>query len=323
MDDFKVMLGLDFLGLVKALASPYSSAMHIMEKGAACVVPMFGGTSSTETLSSMRLSGMRLVKRVEEEKAKKDKGEHHTRRRPRGYSLGNLVLVKTLRKEHKRLVRRYERPFPVMVKVGKSSYKVQLPPKSNIQPVFHVSLLAPHYVGMQDRRKSHRTPTAKGKSYAKVSNGCSDHMTAYRNAFLDMDNFFKSHMKLRNNALVEAKGKGTIDVQTNEGSIFIRDVLLVPELDQSTSDLIEAVRHLWSVMGDIHVLRKMDDDEVLTFAKKIAAPYDLLGRLPVVRFAGGRVATPEDAALMMELGCDGVFVSSGVFKSGDPVRRGV
>jgi pyridoxal 5'-phosphate synthase pdxS subunit len=71
----------------------------------------------------------------------------------------------------------------------------------------------------------------------------------------------------------------------------------------------------------------MDDDEVFSYAKQIAAPYDLvmqtkqLGRLPVVQFAAGGVATPADAALMMQLGCDGVFVGSGIFKSGDPARR--
>jgi hypothetical protein len=80
-------------------------------------------------------------------------------------------------------------------------------------------------------------------------------------------------------------------------------------------------------MGEIHALRNMDDDEVFAYAKRIAAPYDLvmqtkqLGRLPVVQFAAGGVATPADAALMMQLGCDGVFVGSGIFKSGDPARR--
>lgn len=92
-------------------------------------------------------------------------------------------------------------------------------------------------------------------------------------------------------------------------------------------NIIEAVRHVRSVMGDIRVLANVDDDEVFTFAKKIAAPYDLvmqtkqLGQLPVVHFAAGGVATPADAALMMQLGCDGVFVGSGVFKSGDPASR--
>uniref|UniRef100_A0A0E0FNE3 pyridoxal 5'-phosphate synthase (glutamine hydrolyzing) n=1 Tax=Oryza nivara TaxID=4536 RepID=A0A0E0FNE3_ORYNI len=80
-------------------------------------------------------------------------------------------------------------------------------------------------------------------------------------------------------------------------------------------------------MGEIRALRDMDDDEVFAYAKRIAAPYDLvmqtkqLGRLPVVQFAAGGVTTPADAALMMQLGCDGVFVGSGIFKSGDPARR--
>ncbi|GJX71982.1 probable pyridoxal 5'-phosphate synthase subunit PDX1 [Tanacetum coccineum] len=99
------------------------------------------------------------------------------------------------------------------------------------------------------------------------------------------------------------------------------------KLTQPLSNIIEAVRHVRSVMVTKGFLANMDDDEVFTFAKKIAAPYDLvmqtkqLGRLPVVQFAAGGVATPADAALMMQLGCDGVFVGSGVFKSGDPARR--
>ncbi|KAH7864055.1 hypothetical protein Vadar_025182 [Vaccinium darrowii] len=107
-----------------------------------------------------------------------------------------------------------------------------------------------------------------------------------------------------------------------EGAAMIRT-----KGEAGTGNIIEAVRHVRSVMGDIRVLRNMDDDEVFSFAKKIAAPYDLvmqtkqLGRLPVVHFAAGGVATPADAALMMQLGCDGVFVGSGVFKSGDPARR--
>uniref|UniRef100_J3MMX4 pyridoxal 5'-phosphate synthase (glutamine hydrolyzing) n=1 Tax=Oryza brachyantha TaxID=4533 RepID=J3MMX4_ORYBR len=94
-----------------------------------------------------------------------------------------------------------------------------------------------------------------------------------------------------------------------------------------TGNVVEAVRHVRSVMGDLRALRNMDDDEVFSYAKRIAAPYDLvmqtkqLGRLPVVQFAAGGVATPADAALMMQLGCDSVFVGSGVFKSGDPARR--
>ncbi|KAG5603079.1 hypothetical protein H5410_034449 [Solanum commersonii] len=108
-----------------------------------------------------------------------------------------------------------------------------------------------------------------------------------------------------------------------EGAAMIRT-----KGEAGTGNIIEAVRHVRSVMGDIRVLRNMDDDEVFTFAKKIQAPYDLvmqtkqLGRLPVVHFAAGGVATPADAALMMQLGCDGVFVGSGIFKSGDPAKRG-
>jgi pyridoxal 5'-phosphate synthase pdxS subunit len=80
-------------------------------------------------------------------------------------------------------------------------------------------------------------------------------------------------------------------------------------------------------MGEIRRLTSMDEDELFTYAKNIQAPYDLvvqtakLGRLPVVNFAAGGVATPADAALMMQLGVDGVFVGSGIFKSGDPAKR--
>ncbi|KAK8949894.1 putative pyridoxal biosynthesis protein PDX1.1 [Platanthera guangdongensis] len=107
-----------------------------------------------------------------------------------------------------------------------------------------------------------------------------------------------------------------------EGAAMIRT-----KGEAGTGNIVEAVRHVRSVMGNIRLLRNMDDDEVFSFAKKIAAPYDLvmqtkqLGRLPVVQFAAGGVATPADAAMMMQLGCDGVFVGSGIFKSGDPARR--
>jgi pyridoxal 5'-phosphate synthase pdxS subunit len=97
--------------------------------------------------------------------------------------------------------------------------------------------------------------------------------------------------------------------------------------EADTSNVVEAVRHVCSVMGAVHALRNMDDDEVFSYAKRSAAPYDLimqtkqLGRLPVVQFAAGGVATPADAALMMQLGCDDVFIGSGIFNSGDPARR--
>ena len=97
--------------------------------------------------------------------------------------------------------------------------------------------------------------------------------------------------------------------------------------EAGTGDVVEAVRHARQMNRDIRRLQSMDEDEMFTFAKEIQAPYELvaqtaaLGRLPVVNFAAGGVATPADAALMMQLGVDGVFVGSGIFKSGDPARR--
>ena len=97
--------------------------------------------------------------------------------------------------------------------------------------------------------------------------------------------------------------------------------------EAGTGDVVEAVRHARSVFGEIRRLQNMPDEELMTFAKDIGAPFELvkevkeLGRLPVVNFAAGGIATPADAALMMQLGVDGVFVGSGIFKSGDPASR--
>jgi pyridoxal 5'-phosphate synthase pdxS subunit len=97
--------------------------------------------------------------------------------------------------------------------------------------------------------------------------------------------------------------------------------------EAGTGNVVEAVRHARAVNGDIRRIAAMDDDELFAFAKDIQAPYELvkrtaeLGRLPVVNFAAGGVATPADAALMMQLGVDGVFVGSGIFKSGNPAKR--
>lgn len=107
-----------------------------------------------------------------------------------------------------------------------------------------------------------------------------------------------------------------------EGAAMIRT-----KGEAGTGDVVEAVRHARSVTGSIRHLQNMPDEEVMAFAKEIGAPYELvletreLGRLPVVNFAAGGVATPADAALMMQLGMDGVFVGSGIFKSGDPAKR--
>jgi len=107
-----------------------------------------------------------------------------------------------------------------------------------------------------------------------------------------------------------------------EGAAMIRT-----KGEAGTGDVIEAVRHARAVLGDIRRLQNMPDEELMTFSKSIGAPYDLvketkeLGRMPVVNFAAGGLATPADAALMMQLGVDGVFVGSGIFKSGDPAKR--
>ena len=97
--------------------------------------------------------------------------------------------------------------------------------------------------------------------------------------------------------------------------------------EAGTGDVVEAVRHARSVLGEIRRLTTMADEELMSYAKEIGAPYELvqetkeLGRLPVVNFAAGGLATPADAALMMQIGVDGVFVGSGIFKSGDPASR--
>jgi pyridoxal 5'-phosphate synthase pdxS subunit len=108
-----------------------------------------------------------------------------------------------------------------------------------------------------------------------------------------------------------------------EGAAMIRT-----KGEAGTGDVVEAVRHARAVLGEIQQVCNMPEEELMSFAKKIEAPYELvketreLGRLPVVNFAAGGIATPADAALMMQLGVDGVFVGSGIFKSGNPAKRG-
>jgi pyridoxal 5'-phosphate synthase pdxS subunit len=107
-----------------------------------------------------------------------------------------------------------------------------------------------------------------------------------------------------------------------EGAAMIRT-----KGEAGTGDVVEAVRHARSVLGEIRKLQNMPEEEVMALAKELGAPYEILmetrtlGRLPVVNFAAGGIATPADAGLMMQLGVDGVFVGSGIFKSGDPARR--
>jgi|TARA_B100000524_G_scaffold51963_1_gene24422 pyridoxal 5'-phosphate synthase pdxS subunit len=107
-----------------------------------------------------------------------------------------------------------------------------------------------------------------------------------------------------------------------EGAAMIRT-----KGEAGTGNVVEAVRHARTLMREINKLKSMDEDELYSYAKEIQAPFELVkktkeaGRLPVVNFAAGGVATPVDAALMMQLGMDGVFVGSGIFKSSNPEKR--
>lgn len=107
-----------------------------------------------------------------------------------------------------------------------------------------------------------------------------------------------------------------------EGAAMIRT-----KGEPGTGDVVQAVRHMRKINKQIHDLASLRDDELFEAAKELQVPYDLVksvhdnGKLPVVNFAAGGVATPADAALMMQLGAEGVFVGSGIFKSGDPAKR--
>ncbi|MBK8835246.1 MAG: pyridoxal 5'-phosphate synthase lyase subunit PdxS [Anaerolineae bacterium] len=119
-----------------------------------------------------------------------------------------------------------------------------------------------------------------------------------------------------------ARNLGEALRRISEGAAVVRS-----KGEAGTGDVVEAVRHARKILGDIRRLKTMRREEMFTYAKEIQAPFALveetadLGRLPVVLFAAGGIATPADAALMMEIGVDGVFVGSGIFKSGDPARR--
>jgi pyridoxal 5'-phosphate synthase pdxS subunit len=107
-----------------------------------------------------------------------------------------------------------------------------------------------------------------------------------------------------------------------EGAAMIRS-----KGEAGTGNVVEAVRHMRAILGEIRRLQSMDENELYAAAKEHRAPYDLVryaaenGRLPVVTFTAGGLATPADAAMMMQMGADGVFVGSGIFKSGDPAQR--
>jgi len=108
----------------------------------------------------------------------------------------------------------------------------------------------------------------------------------------------------------------------SEGAAMIRT-----KGEAGTGDVVEAVKHMRTVTAEINRAKGMGDEELRGYAKELGVSFELLketatlGRLPVVNFAAGGIATPADAALMMQLGCDGVFVGSGIFKSGDPAKR--
>ncbi|WP_291579150.1 pyridoxal 5'-phosphate synthase lyase subunit PdxS [Clostridium sp. UBA6640] len=119
-----------------------------------------------------------------------------------------------------------------------------------------------------------------------------------------------------------AKDLGEALRRINEGASMIRT-----KGEPGTGDVIQAVRHMRKIMGDIRAIASKRDDELYLVAKELAVPYELVkyvhenGKLPVVNFAAGGIATPADAALMMQLGAEGVFVGSGIFKSGNPEKR--
>ncbi len=119
-----------------------------------------------------------------------------------------------------------------------------------------------------------------------------------------------------------ARNLGEALRRIGEGAAMIRT-----KGEAGTGDVVEAVRHIRTVNDDIKKVVSASDEELMTIAKELGAPYELVmevkkvGRLPVVNFAAGGIATPADAALMMQLGCDGIFVGSGIFKSDNPAAR--
>jgi pyridoxal 5'-phosphate synthase pdxS subunit len=119
-----------------------------------------------------------------------------------------------------------------------------------------------------------------------------------------------------------ARNLGEALRRVGEGAAMIRT-----KGEAGTGDVVEAVRHARTVLGEIRRIQNLPTEELMAYAKNIGAPFELLlqtvqlGKLPVVNFAAGGIATPADAALMMQLGVDGVFVGSGIFKSGDPAKR--
>ncbi|MBV6457967.1 MAG: Pyridoxal 5'-phosphate synthase subunit PdxS [Fimbriimonadaceae bacterium] len=119
-----------------------------------------------------------------------------------------------------------------------------------------------------------------------------------------------------------ARNLGEALRRCGEGAAMIRT-----KGEAGTGDVVEAVRHMRTIMGEIRMVQSSREDELYTFAKELQAPLNLVrevhetGRMPVPNFSAGGIATPADAAMMMKLGAETVFVGSGIFKSGDPARR--
>jgi pyridoxal 5'-phosphate synthase pdxS subunit len=136
------------------------------------------------------------------------------------------------------------------------------------------------------------------------------------------DNFHIDKSAFKVPFVCGARNLGEALRRIGEGAAMIRT-----KGEPGTGNVVEAVRHMRMVMGEIRRVQNMPREELMTAAKEMDAPYELLlqvaeaGRLPVVNFAAGGIATPADAALMMQLGCDGIFVGSGIFKSKDPAAR--
>lgn len=136
------------------------------------------------------------------------------------------------------------------------------------------------------------------------------------------DDFHIDKGKFNTPFVCGARNLGEALRRIREGASMIRT-----KGEAGTGNVVEAVRHMRTVMSQIRRLENMPKEELMTVAKEMAAPYELIlyvtenGKLPVLNFAAGGIATPADAALMMQLGCDGVFVGSGIFKSKNPEKR--
>lgn len=136
------------------------------------------------------------------------------------------------------------------------------------------------------------------------------------------DNFHIDKKSFETPFVCGARNLGEALRRIGEGASMIRT-----KGEAGTGNIVEAVRHMRTVMSEIRKLCNIPHEELMVFAKEIAAPYDLVEyiaenkKLPVLNFAAGGIATPADAALMMQLGCDGVFVGSGIFKSENPEKR--